>query len=445
MRKRCYSDSTRRRLVAGRVSAVTAIGAAIAACLLVLALAPPSSSVVSGDVRLALTANCNTLLETCGCPSDKAGGFPEKAALLESYRKEGVPLVVLDAGDAVEAKDLAERAEVMIRAMGAAGYHVLNVGDQEASRGVEFLEHIASLTPMAVVSTNLVHADTGEPVVKPFAVVAAGRTKIGVMGVLGALSSGGGGAAQITAISPEEAIKKYLPEVREQADAVVVLAHVSPTEGKKLARIPGIEVVAGGDQWSRIPDPELVAETLWIQPPSFGRFVSVVRLRPQGSRLRATNWRTATVPWRGERHPEVAKIIEGYTQTENQGYIELLSQTTGQHEGYEGVEKCAECHGEIAKSWEQTRHAQGWETLKRAGHRYDAKCLPCHTTGDPSKLPSVALKGVQCEACHFPMSQHEERAGAEGEKDWKAVCVRCHTEERSPDFDFAERVKRISH
>jgi len=450
----------------GRVSIAAAVVVAIGLAAASIAVTPTLGGPSVAEVRLALSANCKTLLETCGCASDKTGGFPEKAALLDQYRREGAPLVVLDAGDAVDTTDLPEKAEVMIRAMGAAGYGALNIGDQEAGRGLSFLKHIETLTPMAIVSSNLVVAATGELVAKPFVIVDAGGAKIGVLGVVSAVGTpslsgsppAGSGTTSANAPrvadeplavrNPEEAIKRYLPQVRKQADAVVVLAHVSPAQSRELARIPGVDVVVGGDQRSDVPDPELVSGTLWIQPPSYGRFLGVVRLALDGERLRPSQWRIAKVPWKGPRQPEVAKIIEAYTTKESAAMVELMNRTTTQHEGYAGVEKCAQCHADIAESWKKTRHANGWETLKRAGHRYDPECLPCHTTGDPRKLPSVALKGVQCEDCHLPMNQHGQYdSGARHEKDvdWKAVCVRCHDGQRSPGFDFAKSLPLVTH
>lgn len=398
---------------------------------------------------LALTVNCKTLLETCGCPSDKAGGLPEKAALLEQYRRTGSPLVILDAGDAVESTDPPEKAEVMICAMAAAGYRALNVGDQEAGRGADFLTRMASLSPMAFISTNLVFAATREPVVRPFLAIDVGAAKIAVLGVLGSNAQGVGHAPQgLATVQPEDAIKRYLPRVRRQAHIVVVLAHVSPAEGRELARIPGVDLVVGGEQRAQVPEPQLIGRTLWIQPPSYGRFVGVVRLTGDANSLHPPEWRFDKVPWKGARDPEVARIIGSYRAKQAAAAAELLGTSSAKPEGYGGVEKCTECHADVARSWERTKHARAWAALSAGGNCYDAQCFPCHTTGKPGKPPSVALKGVQCEACYLPMSRHAEHEnGARREEnvDWKAVCIRCHDDERSPGFDLGARLKQIAH
>ena len=369
--------------------------------------------------------------------------------MLDNYRSRGMPLVVLDAGDAIESVDPPEKAEVMVRAMAAAGYQALNIGDQEAARGADFLKRIEALTPMPVMSSNLVFADTGQPVVKPFVILDAGGAKIGVLGVLGALPPQTENAPRFAILPPDEAIKRYLPQVRGQSDVVIVLAHVSPEQGKELARIPGVDVVVGGDQRSEIPEPELIGQTLWVQPMSYGRFISVVDLTPEpGGRLRPSRWSAENVPWDSPRKPEVAKITEAYKPQQVAESSGLLGRATALPEGYGGVAKCAECHADIAKSWEKTPHARAWETLKVGAHEYDSECIACHTTGDPSKPPTPALKGVQCEACHLSMSKHAQYdTGARREKDvdWKPICTRCHNDERSPDFDLAVRLPAVKH
>jgi 2',3'-cyclic-nucleotide 2'-phosphodiesterase (5'-nucleotidase family) len=411
------------------------------------------------EVRLVLSANCKSLLETCGCPSDKAGGLPEKAAMLAQWRREGIPMVTLDAGDAVEATDQLARADTAIRAMAAAGYQALNIGDQEAARGADFIAHLASLTPIKIVSTNLVFASTGKHVANPFVIIPTGAARIAVLGVVDAVAdqSGGAAAKAMRALDAQAEVTRCLSKLPRPVDAVVLLAHVSPERGKALARIPGITVVVGGDQRSDIPGPERIGDALWIQPPSFGRDVAVVRLvrRQQtaaaggGARnLYPEQWRIARVPWRGTRDLQVARIIAGFEAVEKKPLEDLLSRTTTQHEGYAGVQKCAECHAPIVVSWQKTGHAAAWETLKQAGHRYDPDCLSCHTTGDPNKPPSVALKGVQCEDCHLPWAQHSQYdTGARHEKDvdWQPVCTRCHNKERSPDFVLAPRLERVKH
>jgi hypothetical protein len=106
---------------------------------------------------------------------------------------------------------------------------------------------------------------------------------------------------------------------------------------------------------------------------------------------------------------------------------------------YVGSGRCGECHPAAYKVWEGTRHAIATNTLedkkkRPVGHQYDPECMMCHTTGfkhpsgyndlvnaaiwpakNPDPVPvaklekhNAKLRGVGCESCHGPASEHEK-------------------------------------
>ncbi len=74
------------------------------------------------------------------------------------------------------------------------------------------------------------------------------------------------------------------------------------------------------------------------------------------------------------------------------------------------AQRCSDCHGEIFKEWEKSRHAMAWksEEFKLQTENYTkSKCLSCHAPHqvDPEVKPVLAKKfledGIGCVACHF--------------------------------------------
>lgn len=109
------------------------------------------------------------------------------------------------------------------------------------------------------------------------------------------------------------------------------------------------------------------------------------------------------------------------------------SQSAGE---YVGLETCAACHADINDSFANTAHAKALGVLKDAGSDGDPECLACHTTGlSGAKYVDGA---VTCEACHGPGGEHvasgDPAAVAKG--GGEAVCLKCHTPDWSPDFDY---------
>ncbi len=111
---------------------------------------------------------------------------------------------------------------------------------------------------------------------------------------------------------------------------------------------------------------------------------------------------------------------------------------------YVGSQACAECHDKNATDafdvWKKTPHFKATVTLEElkfpSGRHYDPECMKCHTTGfkhpsgyndlvvDPANWPAPPaqkpndaalkahnddLRGVGCETCHGPGSEHVKR------------------------------------
>ncbi len=134
-----------------------------------------------------------------------------------------------------------------------------------------------------------------------------------------------------------------------------------------------------------------------------------------------------------------------------------------------GVMVCASCHagesmGYVASKWRLTRHAEAYATLGTEGARSIAAaegvdgdprtsrtCLECHSTGDGPSL----TRGVQCESCHGPGSDHIEQAAAGNPMASHAVglgyptraeCERCHQPGiHGSEFEYQSYLSRVDH
>ncbi|MCW5966151.1 MAG: beta-propeller fold lactonase family protein [Bryobacterales bacterium] len=130
---------------------------------------------------------------------------------------------------------------------------------------------------------------------------------------------------------------------------------------------------------------------------------------------------------------------------------------------YVGTRACGTCHdgqasGHQFTRWAQTKHARGWDVLKRpesvaiarlSGLRRNAWeepiCLGCHTTGynaeEWQKDDDFRMEdGVQCETCHGPGSEYmreevmrnrEQAVHAGLRLSGKHDCLGCHIEKNS--------------
>lgn len=116
-----------------------------------------------------------------------------------------------------------------------------------------------------------------------------------------------------------------------------------------------------------------------------------------------------------------------------------------------GAASCIECHEPFFESWSATKHAKAFDTLERVGKSKDPECIVCHTTGYgteggfKNRVATPGLAGVQCEVCHGPGKDHARGFSAPSGPVDETICLKCHTKENSPEFDYNRYREKIIH
>jgi hypothetical protein len=119
--------------------------------------------------------------------------------------------------------------------------------------------------------------------------------------------------------------------------------------------------------------------------------------------------------------------------------------------GYIGSVLCGTCHPDALAVWQQSGHAQAYESLVKQGKQYHLDCVACHLAGwqQPGGVCRVdkteGRQEVTCESCHGPGSKHLTVPTKETIKrvDSQEACVKCHDHENSPHFDYQLYLQRI--
>ena len=157
--------------------------------------------------------------------------------------------------------------------------------------------------------------------------------------------------------------------------------------------------------------------------------------------------------------------------------------------GYVGSKSCQKCHFKEYSSWQKTKMAKAFESLKPNGglegrkkanidaakdFTKDPACVGCHVTGygKPGGYPEVGkewsaeekaratlMEGVGCESCHGPGEKYSVYKKDNKEYKWAELvklgavhtdeknCASCHNE-KSPTyvkFTFAEKIGKDTH
>lgn len=146
------------------------------------------------------------------------------------------------------------RTRILLDGMGKLGYRVVNVSERDLALGYDEFRKTVDGTALKFVSANVVRQGTTDRVFPAYEIlevaVAKGKPlRVGVVGVTRfspVWQKAGPDGSNLGLAPPAEMLRGVLPELREKADVVVLLAAINRDEAVRLSReIPGIDFVFG--------------------------------------------------------------------------------------------------------------------------------------------------------------------------------------------------------
>jgi len=255
---------------------------------------------------------------------------------------------------------------------------------------------------------------------------------------------------------PFVAIKRVLPEVRKQADIVVVLAYLSMPDTYKLAyENREIDVIISNSELQANPQPKVEQNTLVLFSGHQTKWLGELRAYIDKQGKISYNNRYVTLDHVIQDDPAAAKIVaeahDAFTKVQQQQALLTARQVAVANSQYVTSAKCGECHIAQYKTWTQTAHSHAFATLEKRQQQYDPRCISCHSTGFGKGgfmgiLETPQFANVQCEACHGPGKAHiQNPRGTYSKVGAPAMCYTCHDKLNSPDFNFETYWPKIRH
>ncbi len=200
--------------------------------------------------------------------------------MVKEERRRAAHVLLLDAGNAFSDSRSA-RGKVIVEAMNLLNYDAMALGDRDFSLGLEDLRQRIAEAEFPILSANAMLTATGELFAKPYAIKGIGEHKAAIIGLTNpkaALMAGGG---SITVLDPFETARRYLAELGEEADIVIVLSNLGLKEDKRLAsEVEGIDLIVGGNSRTVLNPPLRIGPTgtIIVQAGYHGEWVGKVEL-----------------------------------------------------------------------------------------------------------------------------------------------------------------------
>ena len=166
-----------------------------------------------------------------------------------------------------------------MKALSIMKYDGMNIADGELGLGLGFFEKLRKKADFALLSANLYK--NGKPLGQPFLIKKFDGFNVGVIGLVSPRYFNPELLAKekLEVKDPETELKKILPEVRSQANIIILLSHLGKSGTTLLLQnVPGIDVaVIGHDQYT-LKQPVMLAETILVQNSMKGQFLGILDL-----------------------------------------------------------------------------------------------------------------------------------------------------------------------
>lgn len=413
----------------------------------------------TGDVRGRLVP--------CGCFTGQLGGLTRVATLFDEATGDEIRV---DVGDAIAGAADYERIQYgyIQQAFARMGYVALNVGHREAALSAEELRALKAKAPVPMLSANLLDRASGTPLFDTHRIIERHGWRIALVGLMDARSIGDSLGTGLAIETPEVALGKLLPTLKEKADFIVLLAFADEAAMSALAKqFYEVDVILGGKV--RQPSQQIVKENraLILATTNESRAVGVLEtklLAPH--RLEMTRGEVVLVSDQIPQDRTIAELATRYRDEVRRTKLAIDDLATLQEDMVPGVQarssfagtaSCASCHPQAMQAWAKSGHARAFQTLLEVKADADPNCLPCHTVGfgKPSgyrrEFADTKLVDVGCESCHGPGSQHvaERLVGGEITTRFRPIgagdCQKCHHGEFSRPFAWDEFWPHVQH
>ncbi len=399
--------------------------------------------------------------EPCGCSSNQRGGLVRRMVVVESLRKRGWDLSLLDLGSLATDNDAATRSkdrggpeqrkikfQYSLKALGLLDYDAmaLSVDDLRLGTAEVLMQYLNSLSPkpdgMKILAGN-VKPTPGmdfEKVIVPSVRTAVGPVTVGITAVVEPKEFEALNDAEKSALlsvqSAEEALPAILADLQKDTKLQVLLVQGSPEFAKGLAQAhPEFEVIVATYPFADMPaKPETLNDgrTQLVSVGKKSMYIGVLGLYVGADGAPSTRFQRVELGEVLDADVALAAPMKALIGDELQGTLKAAGVLQSYPKRpyalfdapadatFAGAESCRDCHAGSYKQWAATRHAHGYEVLIADPHdpkrnrEFDAACVSCHTVGleyvsgyvDTQQTPD--LLGIQCESCHGPASKHVE-------------------------------------
>lgn len=249
------------------------------------------------------------------------GGIARLATAVASVRAEDPerPVVVLFAGDLLQGT-LSSSLFLGIPDIflfGRLGVDAAVMGNHELDYGQQIFRRLAGEAPFRFLSANVASDPIPLPVLPSVTLEPPGAPKIAILGLTTPDLATATHPRNIEGLSVEDPVavaRRLAPELRANADMLVVLSHMGIDDDRRLVRsVPEIDLIVGGHNHNLYHEPVLEGEVPIVQAGERGGWLGRMDFQCRDGRMSPADYRLITIDANTPEDPQIAEHVRRIT------------------------------------------------------------------------------------------------------------------------------------
>ncbi len=217
------------------------------------------------------------------------GGIARRVRWIREHAGDRSRALLLEAGDFLfkyrmtPSERLLNRARLILDAYKEMGYTALAIGEKDLSGSIPFLVDELEKRGLTGLSANILFK--GQAPFKPYVIREVSGLKVAIAAVTSPRTEDGSDArGDLHLLNPLEKMESLLPEMRKNADVVVVLSNLADSAEKvMLERMQGIDIVISSGSGRVLRKPGRMQGTYLLRAHSKGEGIGAADIRVEGS------------------------------------------------------------------------------------------------------------------------------------------------------------------
>jgi len=244
------------------------------------------------------------------------GGISALSAEVRTLRSDK-PTILLAAGDMIQGNNWANlfSGESVMELMNAMRFDAMVTGNHEFDFGQEVMKRRLSEAKFPVLAANV----EGVEGLKPYLIKEINGIRVAITGVVTEETPQTTHPRNVTGLrfnAAEETVQKYVKELRDRADLVIVLSHLGHHAERLLAeKVDGIDLIIGGHSHTKVDRPVMIGNTAVVQAWEHGKALGVVDIELKDGKIVKLDGRLVDIkPMPGKEDKEITEIVRKYAK-----------------------------------------------------------------------------------------------------------------------------------